>query len=198
MFLQRPTLRSVLATLWHFSGRMFVCQVLLRGVLVTWILAAMLSPYEPMPGDFLIPLVALYLLLIRALRPYLNEIILLERNPLRARDPRAITIGRRSSKLHVPNSAELLGRYLASIVLAVMLCLAMLMAMWFVQGTIFGQWGWGGVMLHVCLPGAMWIVAAYFAVVRYLAYLDLRIRREGWAVELQLRAEANRLSKKMI
>jgi hypothetical protein len=37
------------------------------------------------------------------------------------------------------------------------------------------------------------MVAGYFAVVRFLAYVDLRIRREGWEVELVMRAERDRL-----
>ena len=46
---------------------------------------------------------------------------------------------------------------------------------------------------YTCLfPAAMWIVAAYFTVVRFLGYLDLRIRREGWEVELLMRAELER------
>ena len=48
------------------------------------------------------------------------------------------------------------------------------------------------------VPAAMWTVAAFFAVVRYLSYLDLRIRREGWEVELQVRAEAERLTRQPV
>jgi hypothetical protein len=48
-------------------------------------------------------------------------------------------------------------------------------------------------MYTVALPAAEWLVLGYFAVVRYLGYLDLRIRREGWEVELLLRAERARL-----
>ena len=41
-------------------------------------------------------------------------------------------------------------------------------------------------------PATLWMVAAYFTVVRFLGYLDLRIRREGWEVELLMRAELDR------
>ena len=37
-------------------------------------------------------------------------------------------------------------------------------------------------------------VVAFMAVVRFLSYLDLRIRHEGWEVELLMRAEAQRLA----
>jgi hypothetical protein len=45
-------------------------------------------------------------------------------------------------------------------------------------------------MLEVVYPASLWIAAVYFAIVNYLSYLDLRIRREGWEVELKLRAAA--------
>ena len=144
------------------------------------------------------PLMTLYLLLVRAVRPYINEIILLERNPLRARDPRAITVGRRASKLHGPASGELLGRFLACIPLSMILICSLVMALWYGQGIFFFDWKWDERMIFVGLPLAMWMAAAFMAVVRYLSYLDLRIRREGWAVELMLRAEASRLTKQWI
>ena len=40
---------------------------------------------------------------------------------------------------------------------------------------------------------AAWAVIGYFAVVRFLSYIDLRTRREGWAVDLALRRAAERL-----
>jgi hypothetical protein len=37
----------------------------------------------------------------------------------------------------------------------------------------------------------------YFTVARFLGYLDLRIRNEGWEVELMMRAEATRMSRQL-
>ncbi len=48
-----------------------------------------------------------------------------------------------------------------------------------------------------CLPVGVWLVVSFFTVARYLCYLDLRIRREGWEVELQLRAEAEHLARQI-
>jgi hypothetical protein len=47
----------------------------------------------------------------------------------------------------------------------------------------------------VWFPLTIWIVIGFFAVVRFLCYLDLRIRREGWEVELAMRAEEARLTR---
>ncbi len=46
-------------------------------------------------------------------------------------------------------------------------------------------------------PLALWLTVSYFTVVRFLGYLDLRIRREGWEVELMMRAEQMRLTREM-
>ena len=46
-------------------------------------------------------------------------------------------------------------------------------------------------------PLALWLVVGYLTVVRFLAYLDLRIRREGWEVELMMRTEAARLTRQL-
>jgi hypothetical protein len=48
--------------------------------------------------------------------------------------------------------------------------------------------------LQVLYPFCLWLVVAFLSVVRFLSYLDLRIRHEGWEVELLMRAEAQRLA----
>ena len=35
---------------------------------------------------------------------------------------------------------------------------------------------------------AMWVVVVFSTVFRFLNYLDIRIRREGWEVELKVQA----------
>ena len=52
MFMEPPSLRNVLANLSKLSGRLFLCQGLLRGVLPALLLVMTLAPDEPMPGDF--------------------------------------------------------------------------------------------------------------------------------------------------
>ena len=56
----------------------------------------------------------------------------------------------------------------------------------------------GGCRLHFYYPLALWLVLGFFAVVRFLGYLDLRIRREGWEVELMMRAEGARLERQLV
>ena len=72
--------------------------------------------------------------------------------------------------------------------------MSLLGSLWFFWGMMLFDWNWGPIMFHVCYPLSLWLVAAYFAVVRFMCYLDLRIRREGWEVELVMRAAGNQLS----
>jgi hypothetical protein len=54
-------------------------------------------------------------------------------------------------------------------------------------------WAWfhpGESLLPVLLP---WPFIGYLAVVRFLAYIDLRTRREGWEIELDLRRAGRRI-----
>ena len=47
----------------------------------------------------------------------------------------------------------------------------------------------------IYFPLALWIVVGAGSVARFLSYLDLRIRREGWEVELLMRAEEANLTR---
>jgi hypothetical protein len=51
--------------------------------------------------------------------------------------------------------------------------------------------------LLIAYPLALWVVVGWFSIMRFLSYLDLRIRHEGWEVELLMRAEALRMAPKL-
>ena len=168
MFLESPSPRRIFSEFSHSLPQLFVFQMLLRGLLIV----ACIFP----------------LLLYYVGSPYLNEIILLERNKI------SNTL-KRSSVLHAQSSNLLIGRWLAAILLSSMLFLALWQSLAFFRQKLFGgslmdlytfTWEW---------PLAMWLVCGLFAIVRYLSYLDLRIRREGWEIELRMRAEAARLTR---
>ncbi len=125
--------------------------------------------------------------------PYLNEVILLERNPLMRRG-RVGTMGR-SVQLHQFYIGEMMLRWLAAMGAGVVLCTALafglgtVVAMFRTQFFPFSWW------LAGFFPAAVWITVVFMAVVRFLSYLDLRIRKEGWEIELQLKSEAARLAR---
>ena len=142
-------------------------------------------------------LTSLYILLTRVMRPFVNEIIFLERNPIRSQQTGTITIGRRSSSLHTPSSADMIGRFVMVSVGSIVLVLGVILTVWFGQALATNDWTISQVMVKFFVPLAAWLVAVQATVVRFLGYLDLRIRREGWEVELKVRAAAAELKEQV-
>jgi hypothetical protein len=174
LFLERPEAGRIGRDFAGSLPQLLLYQVLLRGLLVlpivTWFV----------PASFW---------------PYLNEILLLERNPLRAGRTRRITTYRRLSALHGGMGGDLFGRWVGGIAVGTALLASLWLSMWLLAALLFNAWAWEGPVYTVFYPVALWTVAAYFTVVRFLGYLDLRIRREGWEVELLMRAEEARLTR---
>lgn len=127
--------------------------------------------------------------------PYVNEVILLERNPARSRRPRRWTTLQRCRVLHRGASGDLFARWMATTGLTAALTVSLCISIWTMLSVLTGRQHSAGVGLSLYLPVALWLVVGYGAVARFLLYLDLRIRREGWEVELSLRAEAARLAR---
>lgn len=127
--------------------------------------------------------------------PYLNEIILLERNPLLPKEAHMTTF-RRSRMLHGGSTGDLLARWLGSLVVGGLLIVAIWMSLWVVLSQLAGGWISWYLACRIFLPIAIWIVVSFFTMVRFLSYLDLRIRSEGWEIELAMRAEAAQLAER--
>lgn len=206
VFLDPPRIRTLLLDVLRLMPRVLLCQGVFRGVFAAWLLLALLDRvafservdlFSVNEGLFLLGVVA-YAAILRSIRPFINEIILLERNPLRAPSPGAMTIGRRSSLLHNSTATgDLMLRWMGASLVAVWLVLMIVGVIWAAPGWLLEDWSFGALMVQLVVPLAMWLTAGYFAVVRYLAYLDLRIRQEGWEIELKMRAEAVRLAGKL-
>ncbi|MCO6045003.1 hypothetical protein NG895_13925 [Aeoliella sp. ICT_H6.2] len=134
-----------------------------------------------------------FLLLPYWLMPYLGELILLERNPLTGGRHQRLTTNRRSRNLHSNNGAELFGRWVTAVIVGGALTLALGFGIAILVTQIGGIEVTPLIQFLVVGPLSLWVVVGWMAVVRFLSYLDLRIRREGWEVELLMRAEASRL-----
>tara|TARA_B100000686_G_scaffold221788_1_gene228877 strand:+ start:499 stop:1449 length:951 start_codon:yes stop_codon:yes gene_type:complete len=195
LFQEEPRIRPVLREVGRAGWRLLWCQGLTRGVVVAVVLA---SWSRSSNWSFVwLGMLTCLVVLVRALRPFLNEIVLLENNPLLATKSHSLTIGRRSYRLHAPSSGMLLGRWFCSALIGIALSISVAGIFLFVSGVLFQQWFPGPFLIQIGVPLAMWIVAAYLTVVRFLNYLDLRIRDEGWEVELRMRSEAARLEQQM-
>jgi len=126
-----------------------------------------------------------------AIWPYLNEIILLERNPLQSR-PGQLSTRKRSSLLHAGGSGDYVIRTIGASIISLLLMGAIWTASLMLLNMLFGL-QLGRVGQIVLFQFTLWTVAMYFTVARFLTYLDQRIRNEGWEVELALRAQRQRL-----
>jgi membrane protein implicated in regulation of membrane protease activity len=63
----------------------------------------------------------------------------------------------------------------------------------FLIGSLAGAWSWGWWMDLVLFPLSLWTVAFWATILRFLVYMNTRIRGEGWELELKLKAEARRV-----
>ncbi|MDA1051135.1 MAG: hypothetical protein O3C40_11740 [Planctomycetota bacterium] len=201
VFVAEPSYREVFRDVGKMWKRVVWCQLLVRAVLPACLVFLLVERYDGfnVPVELLLlGSIATYAAFVRAIRPFINEIVLLERNPLTSRNPSAITIGKRSKDLHGPSGGDLFARWLATAMFGMLLTVCVGGTFLFCSGVFLNDWQPGPTMLRYMYPLAMWVVAGYLAVVRFLSYLDLRIRHEGWEVELRLRAEAARQAAKLI
>lgn len=197
LFVEHPSRRELLRQLCGRMGQLVWYQLGLRGLLP----ACAVLGYVAGTDRALLVFIELAMCLFWALSyinsPYLNEVLLLERCPWRGSRGRVSTRAR-TRAMHRQASVSLLGRWLMSLVLAGLLITAGLVAMSWLRGTLtfehtLDDWTW-----QWLLPLAGWAAIGYFAIVRFLSYLDLRIRTEGWEVELLLRAEGARLAGQVV
>lgn len=175
MFLEKPSPKRMLRDLRSACGQLLLFQLVLRGMLTA--------------------VCPLFWLLHFIGWPYLNEVILLERNPLVAPGKDKLSTWARSKALHKSLRTEVMGRWLLSCVAGSLLAAAVWGSL-VVLHYVFANFREPGAYLYtVYFQLAMWATISYFSVVRFLSYLDLRIRTEGWEVELAMRVEAARLAR---
>src|SRR5687768_17208910 len=216
VFMEEKPIRQVILDACKKAHQIVWCQLVLRGILPAWLLLVMVNlwyrmEFNPFIEGFLLPALVGYSALFRALRPFVNEIILLERLPLRSANPAEMTLAKRSSYLQGPHSADLVARFMLASLTAVFvawaLCYSSLLVLKFLFDfgdltlvdllvDVFENQDVSWHQVQFAYPLLLWLVAAYFSVVRFLAYLDLRIKHEGWEVELLMRAEGLRLAGK--
>ncbi len=194
IFEKQPTLRSavreVRSMFWPLLWTLGVKRLAIPAMIVV---AMQWKQDAHVFFDFVMPIsFILVAALIRSNRPFIPEMILLERCPIRSKDANAITLKRRSKALHSPMASDLGGRFLTvSLTLTALLACVFFALVW-TRGIALGDWSADMFAMLVFFPLSLWLIASLSVVVRLLGYLDARIRLEGWEVELAIRAEAYR------
>lgn len=194
IFEQRPTWSRVFRDSIKLFPRLLLTLGLYRGVIPATLLIVLIwdQPFSPGIEVGWMILLCIIIAITRAVRPFLPEIILLERCPIFVRGTDVISLSRRSGLLHGPISGELIGRFILVGVVVSMIAVAIFNGFWFVTGFVFGLNSWSLLVSMVLFPLALWTAGGFSVLVRFLSYLDSRIRLEGWEVELLLRAESIR------
>lgn len=200
VFYQPLRFKDLLTRLRPIAWRSIFVLGIVRFGLVTLVLEFFVSSQVAFhwPTElFILVLLPILALLIRCVAPFGPEIIGLELCPLRKKKGEPIvTYRERSRRLHYTLAGEHMGRMLGTVVVCVLLGATLLGVQMFFIGATMGLWQWGTVTSLVCLPITLWAIGLFLSVVRFLSYLDSRIRLEGWEIELHMRAEADRLTGK--
>jgi flagellar biosynthesis protein FlhB len=176
LFVERPSAGKLMKDFFASLPQMLLYEVFLRAAIVCLVI--------------LIPVLFLGW-------PYLGEIILLERNPWRKLSPAGTSTLTRSGNMHGRNRGELFNRWIGALLVGALLVFVFWRSLWYLVRLLAGQVEDVVPQFNVWLQVALWLVIGFFAIVRFLSYLDLRIRTEGWEVELLLRAEAARLTRQI-
>ena len=176
MFSERPSLSRAAGELRRVAPQLFLYQFLLRGVTFA-----------------MLPLSPLWYIA----WPYANEVILLEHNPWRSRGGRMGTF-KRINSLHGRSGVSLFGRWAFSLAVGLCMTFGLWQGLLFARGMLASVWTYDRAAYTLYWSASAWLVIGFFAVARYLCYLDLRIRSEGWEVDLALRAEADKLSRTLV
>lgn len=195
LFLEPTDWRSFLRRMAPVIPRVLIRQGLGRGIFAGWLLASGIDAGPNVsPAEVWLTFLSVLVLILRLRRPYLNEIILLERNPLRSSRPEVLSIGQRARALHRAGREAGAGGGLIQIPVAIALFASLVGTAHFLLGSLGMQWERGGAFFQLLVPTLGWLVVGFLAIVRFLSYLDLRIRREGWEVELLVRAASGELA----
>jgi hypothetical protein len=149
-------------------------------------------------GSFWIPMIVLIIAAIRSVRPFAPEILLLEKCPMfvfnRKDRGNQMRFGQRSKRLHQAGGELFQATFFSGIVATVFL-LVLNLTFIFLVGSLVGAWEWGWWMDLFFYPLALWSIAFWGTILRFLVYMNTRIRGEGWELELKLKAEAIRFQK---
>lgn len=194
VFEHQPTWSSVFAEARRQFKRWFLVLGIFRLPIPVMVLLAfrIWQPPNVMVDVFLLLGILLYVAVVRASRPFVPEILLLEQCPMRGSPETVITMSRRSKVLHTPMASDLGGRFMAVAFVNFWFLMSVLYTLIWFRGIATGLWTWDLIVLLLMYPLALWIVAGVNIMIRLLSYLDTRIRLEGWEVELAVRAEAMR------
>jgi hypothetical protein len=180
MFGIRPRPRRVCSALLTSLPALLLAHVLVRGMLLLLVVT-----YPLMPAQY----------------AFVDEVILLERDSALLERGSLFQVLRRARVLSSGSEGELFLRWLGQIMLGLIFALCFWMSAQTVSRALAGEeltWYRPGMsdLAGLYFQVGVWIAIAYFGVFRFLSYIDRRIRLEGWALELRLKAVGRALEER--
>lgn len=186
--------KQAIATIWvlGFARMTFPLILFIASIVILQARRAEMDAF----ASFWITMFFLIVFAVRSFRPFAPEILLLEKCKLsKSKGGEAasgISYSARSSRLHAAGG-ELFAMTLMVGFVASAFLLASIIFSTFLIGALVGKWGWGWWMDLIFYPLGLWLIALWGTVMRFLIYMNMRIRGEGWELELKLKAEARRI-----
>jgi hypothetical protein len=174
MFRRRLASAKLQKTLFSSLPALFLTNVVVRGLLVAFVFM-----YPVMPAQY----------------GFIDEVILLERES-------AWRVFRRARQLSSGCEGELFLRWITQISLGTIFALCFWMCAQTLTGALAGEeltWYRPGSsdLAGLFFQAGVWIAIAFFAVFRFLSYIDRRIRLEGWALALALKGVGRTIEEKL-
>ncbi|QDV22348.1 hypothetical protein [Aureliella helgolandensis] len=196
IFFQPMSLRQIVAQLRAIAFRCFIVLGVLRLGVVALCLELAVNRRVPFDSGVELWILVIFpgiCLIMRACWPLAPEILGLERCPLWAKEKNVISYRQRSRRLHHLLLSENISSFIAAAIFGSLLLVMLLSLQLWLAGISTGNWQWAWWCDYIALPVSLWCVGLFLAVFRFLNYIDVRIRLEGWEIELLMRAEGARL-----
>jgi len=200
MFMEEHSVKAVLKQFFSRTTYFLYSQGILRlalfAVVVAWITPPDDSDAAYLLACFGLPAITLAGVIVRAARPYVPEVIFLEQTPLKKKGDLP-SLSERSKNLHMLAAGAISTQFALLTVLAPLLLLSV-HSIFILLDSMLSIRANSEISLqpfYLLISG--WLVAGFFAVVRFLMYIDIRIRQEGWAVQLKFMTENSLLNQSL-
>ena len=196
MFMEEHSVRAVLRLFFkrlpYFLFSQGILRLALFAVLLAWV-----TPHEERPqfGGFYSGLIMIAAtgILVRSLRPYLPEVIFLEQTPLKKKGDLP-SLSERSKNLHSLASYSIMWQFILMRVTVPLMLFAVHSVFIMLDSMLSIRANSEQSLQPFYLLASGWFVAAFFAIVQFLMYINVRIRQEGWAVQLKFMTENSLLT----
>ncbi|MEM7783005.1 MAG: hypothetical protein AAF623_06605 [Planctomycetota bacterium] len=185
----KATLRSLVLLFWLHG----CLRLVIPAALLCLMLDGLDQDQTALATLVLIPGVVFIGTIVRMIRPFISEIMLLEKPPFWAKPKGQMTFSTRSESLHGANISILTRRFFSSAAVAVGMAFSLFSVFLIVDSVLNLRANTDIYVSHYYFTVSLWITANFIAVQRFLSYIDVRIRQEGWAVELKMRAASRRM-----